>query len=174
MLAYLKYWWQSKGRHGTHSPFVYNLVEQALHQVKNYDYSKLPAPQIEDISEWKKLFRIINYLPFEQIYADKKYWGLIEDNTTIKNTLDLNSALSRNSLVIIDDSYTKDRIIETLKNLSLESYVLFINLDKNTDYSQQFLAFTEDASYHLTCYAWSLGILSNSQNYKRKQHYILR
>jgi hypothetical protein len=30
LIQYLRYRWQAKGRHGTHSPFVYRFVEEVL------------------------------------------------------------------------------------------------------------------------------------------------
>jgi len=102
----LKYKWKAKGRHGIHSPFVYNLVDKGLkgagsaeQKIKKYlkDYQILPIDSNPE--SWNSLFE--SYLPqatdsvmiwIHNIHQTKQHtvaWAEIYKSGSVSLSLDL-------------------------------------------------------------------------------------
>ena len=80
---YLKYRWKARGRHGTHSPFVYDFVEKVL-------MDKGPVKQMQDLSSFNLPLKYENlidrisaqYGAILMLSADISSWNPLSDHNT--------------------------------------------------------------------------------------------
>ncbi len=71
VLEYIKYRWKSKGRHGTHSPFVYDFVDRCLRL-------QVPVEEKKQLSAYiKKLSKDSSSLSITDLGAGSKKMGAI-------------------------------------------------------------------------------------------------
>lgn len=102
-IEYIKYRWKAKGRHGTHSPFVYQLVESGLQRrgsqplqqfLKNYfgdDLQLVAAP----VEQWRRLALPANntaVVAIKNIHASwhsTNEWNFLKNESNAMMSIDL-------------------------------------------------------------------------------------
>jgi hypothetical protein len=58
---YIKYFLKSKGRHGFHSPFVYDFKDKCLKEKLNSDFLLLQKTQINDLKSDFSSFEMTDF-----------------------------------------------------------------------------------------------------------------
>lgn len=101
--AYLKHWWRANTLHGTHSPFVYSLLERVVYDRKNYSaYHQLLPVTGMSTKELRLIWRLLQDRKPQKIWLHPniasvwKEWLLfgakgaqISSDTTISYIADL-------------------------------------------------------------------------------------
>lgn len=176
---YLKYIFKAKGRHGTHSPFVYAFVEQVLREQKTESQTFKKLSKREQI-----LFRLIPFLKTEVVYL------LAKESTTIKiiihNTfpeikiielVDIKEIRTyQNALLILNLENTVYENLCSLETISNQSnFSIFVNSIHTN--KQQFAIWEQLKSlkrFTLSLDFWLGGFLIQDKAFKVKQHFILK
>lgn len=61
MLEYIKYRWNAKGRHGTHSPFIYDFVDKCLRIPIDVDFEKERAALFNSLKKDKQSIQVADH-----------------------------------------------------------------------------------------------------------------
>lgn len=177
-LKRVKHLWKAKGRHGTHSPFVYAFVEQVMRSGKQF-LRDTPSGLLNR-QQVNVTGRTIQYLQATTVYADT-------------SLLDAVSAISKEitpaiKVLPLDDS-TKEyepgacfvclptvATIQLMNNIAARQTCSVIIPLQQTAADE--MAYWEklrlEPAFKMVMNAWYIGFLSNHPDFKIKQYFLLR
>lgn len=173
-MNFLNYLLKAKGRHGTHSPYIYKFVEDALHENNALTWN---YPKDVNGKKARKLFRVISYLTETQqlIVTTAALRGnawLRHFSPSIKDP-DHIIAAQQTSITVLsleEIDLWKDALFT--KGAGSGSALLLLH-PGNPDYTL-LEDYFKRGQFNATIFTWDFSILMNRPDFKRKQHFILR
>jgi len=155
---YLKYSRKAKGRHGTHSPFVYALVEEVLQD-------KGPLKKQYNINCAGMELKYENLL--SRIAAYYNYENIVCLPGTVNGLADM--------LVVHTESGEWAALLEqNLQWLKNESMVVITGIHKTAAHSTAWAKLTAYTEVRMSIDLYGMGLLLFRQEFKEKQHFILK
>lgn len=173
-MNYLQYLLKAKGRHGTHSPFIYQFVAQALHEPKEQLYPKANWGKGKAKQLNKRLYRVLTYL---QEYPSYSCLGFTDQYKDLFALLKMHEVaadqLPKGKFLLV---CTADDLEWQLTNLPepLKNDTIIVTLHPNNSAYALVNAVFKDAQFNCTVFTWDFSLMIFSQDFKRKQHFVLR
>ncbi len=160
-VAYLKYSWKARGRHGTHSPFVYDFVEHVLLDKSVLDQARLLSGTYMELKYENLMTRIATYYH----YSNTRY---STDLSLVNEPLEM--------LVINDDNSAAwleglQRHEQWLKN---DSAVIVTHIHKTKANSAAWNKITKQPQVRMSIDLFGMGVLFFKQEFKERQHFVLK
>lgn len=180
-INYLKYLLKAKGRHGTHSPFVYAFLEDVLHDRRSFYASHLIQKESNAAGykprEISAIFKTIQYLkPNAVLLSDGAAWlkKVIRAGENSLPIADLQSDLQQagNVVAIISCNEADIDLLQSLKQKSSkELTIIIVHPHNDESLWQQSIQLPE---FNMTMDCFYMGLLFYSPAFKVKQHFFLR
>lgn len=162
VIQYLKYRWKAKGRHGTHSPFVYDFIEHVLLDKGPIDRAAIVSCPDIPLKYENLVSRIVAY------YNLKSVVMLPAPDTETKSTPGM---LLLNEVSPADWMNLFNSHINTFKN---ERAVVITGIHKTAAHAAAWKAICADDRVRLSIDVYGLGMLFFRKEFKEKQHFILK
>ena len=159
-IEYIKYTWKAKGRHGTHSPFVYELADHVLLDkgpIKKEYFIKCPSVELKYEN---LLSRIAAYYNYKEIIT------LPGTNEISKHADMLLISSEPSTWLNLPNEYA-----HLLKN---ESAVVITGIHKNAAHSAAWKKLTTNDKVRMSIDLYGIGLLLFRKEFKEKQHFVLK
>ena len=163
LLQYLKYRWKATGRHGVHSPFVYDFIEHVL-----LDKGFIAK---ESVIEYKPIALKYENL-MSRIGAYYQYRSKLllptENKYLSGNTIDM-LVVNGSVLTQWPDIYDKYAY-----KVTHSGTLIVTDIHKNMANTKEWEALNKDGRVRLSIDVYGLGILFFKPEFKEKQHFVLK
>lgn len=163
----LRYIFTAKGRHGTHSPFIYGFVEQVLRS----------EVKISGDKKTDMLYRILNYIRPDKVFVTASLYSNIQKHPAF-NAFDTqifhpDNKLSDHALYVFDIDALSTIMANDIARTD-ESKILIYNTHINKDMTEIWaqLKALDRFTYSVDCF--SFGLLLNDKAFRLRQHFILK
>jgi hypothetical protein len=162
-IEYLKYRWKAKGRHGIHSPFVYDLVEHVLLDKGPIERAYIIAYPSLPLCYENLASRIAAYYKYQTILL------LPSQNTGSIN--------QETDFLLLDESAYAvwcalfDEYFPLLKK---ESAVLIAGIHKTLQHTAEWKKLCADPRVRLSMDLFGVGLLFFKDEIKEQQYFILK
>lgn len=176
----LKFWFRAKGRHGTHSPFVYAFVERVLRSKEIFKN----CPKGFSQKSWQRLNATLKYLAVKEILFSEGFSAEIIAALS-KNWSELKmGVIKAGALCIPSDSllllYPQDqKTIGCLLENPLSSpdgrfSIYVLGPHGNEQAFEQMFSLKNNAAFKMVLDFWEGLLLLDSNDFKEKQIFELR
>ena len=162
-VEYLKYSWKAKGRHGVHSPFVYDFIEQILLNKDLIDKTYIVDYPSLALNYENLISRIAAHYKYGEILR------LVPGNETIIKThadmLLLSEAGPLQWLSLMNKYYY------LLENGSV---MIAVDIHKTPEHTRGWRQLCADPKVRMSIDLYGVGVLFFRKEFKEKQHFILK
>jgi hypothetical protein len=182
----IKYTWKAKGRHGIHSPFVYDLMDQCFRKA-------FPKQQLTDAlaqTRMKRkvlqcLFQLAEHFKITELYIDDKWMNnpnaylSLFPASKIHSLSEIQKGMSMDHqiLVYIDaknhGSTVADIVRQTLNTISENSILVIDGIRANNEIHEMWKQLTLDLNIHFSADLYQFGLLA-TRGFQEKEHFVLR
>ncbi len=159
-IAYVEYKWKAKGRHGTHSPFVYDFAEHVLldKELLNKEYliecGWLPL-KYENL-----ICRIATYYNYKKVL-------LLQSSA---NSKDVDVLL----LPEKEPGKWMSLLDEQLHLLNRNGIVILSGIHKTAAHSKAWKTIIKQPQVRMSIDLFGVGLLLFREEFKEKQHFVLK
>lgn len=162
LVKYLEYKWKAKGRHGTHSPFVYSFIEDVLQNKKNYGRENVPFPCMEPRYQIlaRRIMAYFNYKT-ELLLPEK-----IEGQKNTQYDLLLLNDLAPEQWMSLFHKYHG--------MLGRESALLVAGIHKTAKHTNEWNRLCADPLVRMSIDLYGIGLLFFKDEFKEQQHFTLK
>lgn len=182
----IKYTWKAKGRHGIHSPFVYDLMDQCFRKaLSKQQLTNALAQTRMKRKILKCLFQLAEHFKITEIYIDDKW--INNPNTYLSlfpasmvqslSEIQMGISMDHQILVYIDaknhGSTVADMVHQTLNTISENSILLIDGIRANDETHEMWKQLTLDLNIHFSADLFQFGLLA-SRGFQEKEHFVLR
>jgi hypothetical protein len=162
-IEYLKYNRKAKGRHGTHSPFVYDLIEHVLRNKELIDKTYIVAYPSLALRYENLISRIAAYYGYRNIlYLPSENDHIINAHADMLLLSDAQPLQWLNLL---------DKYVYLLYN---KSAVAAIGIHKTAEHIKQWQKLCTHSKVRMSIDVYGIGLLFFREEFKEPQHFILK
>ena len=183
----IKYTWKAKGRHGIHSPFVYDLLDNCFKiPVSRKKITKVSTKLNVHTSTLTCLIQLSKHLNHSLLLTESTIQTDIEGmavdlglSSSIQNLsfFDQKEKEKNQSIMLLTmDKSNKDilsKVNEFLPFLEENSLILMDGIRTNDQFHSQWKQLNEKTDFHFSADVFHFGILAK-RSFQVKEHFILR
>ncbi len=183
----IKYTWKAKGRHGIHSPFVYDLVDICFRiPVSKIIYDRAAKKMDLPLSSVRLLLQLCKHLNYSHIITDTA--EINELKTAVQQCefsadviyieeMGIQKMETTPTLIFMRcDSVTGpifEKVSEMAPFLDENTFVILCGIRNNKNSWNEWNKLVSFSSFHFTADMNQQGILSK-RSFQEKEHFVLR